>query len=404
MNDAPMPLEGVRVLDLSGWQTGEGGTAMIADLGADVIKVEPPRTGDPGRTVTPDDPNRPGFNLFYEVMNRNKRSIVIDLKNARGRELFLRLVEHADVVAENFRVGTMERLGIGYDVLSARNPKIILASVNGFGPKGPDASVAVFDILGHSRSGLMYLLSDPERPMRYIGGHGIADHNGAIHFAYAMVTALAARGIHGIGQHVYASQLGGLMQHQMLPINNYLLTGSQPWDPQRRQKPGALFTFYDAADGHRLTLGCTPEYKYWPVVCEILGRTDLLDDPRYTDSAGRTENAGPLIAEFAAAFKTRPRAEWCAALAKAGVPFSPLNQYSDLAIDPQAIDNEYIVEVDHPVAGPIREVGVPITFSRTRARVRRTSPKLGEHTEEVLMEFGVTSAETASLRKDGAFG
>jgi CoA:oxalate CoA-transferase len=369
----PTPLEGIRVLDLSTYQTGAGGSAMLADLGADVIKIEP-ATGEPGRTMhLLGNEEETGYNLFFEAMNRNKRGIAIDLKHPEGRELFLKLVEGADVVTENFRVGTMERLEIGYDVLRVRNPRIVLASVNGFGPEGPDAGVGVFDIMGHARSGFMYLLSGQE-PLHYIGGHGVADHTGATFFAYAALAGLVARSVHGVGQHVSASQLGGLTTIQTLPINWFLQTGEQPWT-DRPYKPGVLFNLYAASDGAYVCLGCTPEQRYWAPVCDALERGDLLADPRFADQPGRSEHSAELIATIADTFAKRPRSEWLARLQEREIPATPVQQYTDLVVDPQTLENGYIAEFDHPVAGPVRAVGIPITFSETPASTRmRCSP------------------------------
>lgn len=397
-----MPLEGIRILDLSTWQTGAGGTALLADLGADVIKVESPAGGEPGRSLPllpAEHAGEADAKFFFETMNRNKRAIALDLKHAEGRALFLRLVEQADVVAENFRVGTMERLGIGYDVLRARNPRVVLASVNGLGPKGEEARVGVFDIMGHARSGTMYLLSG-NGPLRYIGPHGIADHTGATFFAYATLAGLVSRSVHGVGQHVYASQLGGLMTLQMLAINIYLATGAQPWDAQPR-KAGPLFSLYAAADGAYVCLGCAPEARYWEAVCAALERPDLPADPRFARERDRLEHEDELSATLTETFKSRPRDEWLERLRANDVPVTPVQQYSDLVSDEQVLANEYIIDSDELRQ---RSVGVPVQFSETPARMRSAAPRLGEHTDEVLIEAGIDRATIGRLRELGVLG
>jgi formyl-CoA transferase len=214
------------------------------------------------------------------------------------------------------------------------------------------------------------------------------------------MAALISRSLRGGGQHVFASQLGGLMTHQMLPINRYLFTGEQPWRDMPNQS-SALFTFYPARDGKYLTLGCTPEWKYWTTVCEVVERPDLEHDPRFADSLGRREHAEELMAILRDAFGAKPRAEWLQRLAAAKVPSTPLQEYSDLADDPQVLENEYIIEYDHPRAGRVREVGFPVLFGRDRPRLRRPAPDLGEHTEEVLAEFGFSPDEIFALGRDG---
>jgi crotonobetainyl-CoA:carnitine CoA-transferase CaiB-like acyl-CoA transferase len=395
---APMPLEGVTILDASAWLTGAGGTSLLADLGANVIKVEQPFVGDNTRMqlFTPKEAER-GVLALYELANRNKRGIAIDLKHPAGKDLFLRLARHADVVTENFRTGTMEKYGLGYDALSAANPSVILVSANGFGRRGPDAPASVIDMLGHARSGLMRLLSDPYGETRYIGAHAIADETGAIFFAFSIMAGLLARALHGHGQHIDSSQLGALMTLQTVPMHVFLATGQRPWKELITNQKRALAGPYTCADGRSI---CFWGARYWEQLCALMQRTALLHDPRFSDDAARREHDAELYEEFAGIFKTRTLSAWDEAMRTAGIPASPVNDYEDLLTDPQVIANGYITEVDHPTAGRLRQLASPLGFSKTKPRYRSAAPTLGQHTDEVLAEYGVVADEIARLRAD----
>ncbi len=395
-----MPLQGLKILDLSTWLTGAGGTALLADLGAEVIKVEHPSVGDATRamTFTPEEHKR-GVLALYELANRNKRGIAIDVKHPMGRAVLLRLAEGVDVVTENFRAGAMDRYGLGYDVLAARNPSVILVSANGFGPRGPDAANAVVDIMGHARSGMMRLLSDPTGPVRYIGAHAIADQTGAIFFAMAIMAGVIARSLHGHGQHIFTSQLGGLMTLQTVPIHVFLATGQSPWkELVGAQKPGRSGP-YECADGRHICIW-TP--RQWSELCTVLKRIDLIDDPRFATPELRSEHDGDLFKELASAFKMHPFDTWQELFRIQGLPFSPVNDYEDLLADPQVWANGFIEEVDHPTAGVLRQLTPPFEFSVTKPRYRSAAPWLGQHTDEVLSECGYGAEEIAALRQASA--
>lgn len=400
----PMPLEGIRVLDVTTWQTGSGGTVMLADMGADVIKIEPPRGGDPGRTWRlPCEPSD-GMSSFFEVMNRNKRSVTLDLQTEAGLALFYRLVETADAVAMNLRPRVARRLKIDYQSLAAVNPRIVVAMTNGLGLEGPDANVPLFDLVGHARSGMLRLLSDPELPVpRYVGSWGVADEAGAVMLAMAVLSGLLARALHGVGQLVDTSQLAAMIHLQTYPLQVFMLTGQQPWK-ELKWKFGSnpLFEVYAGGDGELLCLACHPRERYWPILCEALALDQAGLVARFGEGGELTlDDAARVRALLARRFAERPAAEWLALLADADVPASTVADYEGLVQDPQVHANELMIEVEHPQSGRVREPWLPLRFGETPARFRDTAPRLGEHTDQVLGELGVDARELNELRSAG---
>ncbi len=294
--------------------------------------------------------------------------IAIDVKHPMGRDVFLRLAEHVDVVTENFRAGAMDRYGLGYDVLAARNPSVILVSANGFGPHGPDAASPVVDIMGHARSGMMRLLSDPAGRVRYIGAHAIADQTGAVFFALAIMVGVVARSLHGRGQHIFTSQLGAMLTLQTVPIHVFLATGQRPWKELKRNQKRGRSGPYECADGRLI---CLWTVKQWEELCRAIDRLDLVADARFATPAFRAEHDEALFDELSGTFRRRPSIEWHERLRAAAVPFSPVNDYEDLLSDPQILANNFIAEVNHARAGKLRQLAPPFEFSVTKPRYRR---------------------------------
>ncbi|MFT3866701.1 MAG: CoA transferase [Solirubrobacterales bacterium] len=402
--DGPMPLEGVRILDATTWQTGSGGTVMLADMGADVIKIESPGAGDPGRHWRLPGEPADGMSSFFEVMNRNKRSLTVDLKADAGRELFYRLVETADVVALNVRPSVPARLGIDYETLAEKNPRIIVAMTTGLGVRGPEADRPLYDLVGHARSGMLRLLSDPDLPVpRYVGSWGVADEAGAIMLAMSILAALAARAVHGVGQLVDTSQLAAMVTLQAYPLQVYMYTGESPWEEMRwKQRSNPLFAVYQGSDGVPFCIAGHPRDRYWPRLCEELGLGTLADEPRYLVPGELAIEVAEEIRELLTpAFAGRPAAHWIERLTALDIPVSPVADYADVVADPQVLANDLVVEVDHPLSGPVREPWLPLNFSRTPARFRHSAPGLGEHTDEVLAELGLAPEEVADLRVEG---
>jgi crotonobetainyl-CoA:carnitine CoA-transferase CaiB-like acyl-CoA transferase len=394
-------LAGIRVLDMTIWQQGTSCSAMLADLGADVVKIEEPVRGDPGRGLHRIE-QAGGLSGYFQALNRGKRSLALDLKHPQGRDVFLRLARTADVFLSNFRPGVCERLGIGYDELRAANPRIVYARASGYGPHGPDAEAGAFDILGQARGGLMAVTGEPDGAPKNAGAP-IADQVGGILAAFGILAALLARQRTGEGQQVDVSLLGSVMALQSFNITNYLFSGELP-----RRFPRAGFTpfwnAYRGSDGRYFAVGMLLN-RGWPEVCEVIGRLELLDDERFASYRSRVAGHAPeLIAILDEAFAQRPADDWVRLLNERGIYSARVQDYEEIARDPQVLANGYIAEVPRPDGAPLRMVTTPVQLSATPARIRGLAPEHGQHTEEVLLEAGYSWEEIAALRREGAVG
>ncbi len=399
------PLEGIRVIDWTQWQVGAVATAMLADLGATVIHVEHRIRGDSARGVM----RRAGLSLdlghgknaYFESNNRGKKSITVDLAKEKGKEVIYRLVKNSDAFVHNFRQGVPERLGLGYDKLRQYNPKLIYAEASGYGPKGPDAKEPAYDLAGQARSGFGFVIKEPDRP-RLLLGAGISDQIGAIITAYGLLAALVTRERLGIGQKVDTSILGSMIFLQGLAIGWGLYLG-QDMEPETREKSfNPIWNYYKCKDGKWLALAMTQSDRHWPLMCKLLNIEHLEKDPRFENADRREENCEELISILDEIFITRSRPDWMRILRQEGdAVYAPVNSTSDLINDPQVLANDYIVDCDHEVLGPVKVIGIPVQFSETPAVVKCEAPEFGQHTEEVLMEIGgYTWEEIASLREE----
>jgi crotonobetainyl-CoA:carnitine CoA-transferase CaiB-like acyl-CoA transferase len=400
------PLKGIRIIDWSIWQQGPAATTTLADMGAEVIKIEDRKWGDPGRGMMPTSPPLGGKggipNFLFECNNRHKKSVGLDLKRPEAREVVYRLVEKSDVFVQNFRVGVAERLGLDYPTLKARNPRLIYAYASGYGPEGPDAGEPSYDLLAQARSGIMMTVGgEPAEPPRPICA-GVADEAGAIVLALGIVTAIVARDKYGVGQQVDTSLLGSMTLLQRLNVSSRAMVGREFGRVPRTRAVNPLWNHYRCADGKWLCFGMAEPDRYWKDFCTALGLEELIEDPRFSVLRVRAQNAAELIAILDGTFEKRTRDEWLPILKSHGdLIYTVVNSIADLPNDPQVVANEYIVDYDHPGYGKLKLVGMPIRFSQTPANPRGHAPKLGEHTEAVLSEFGYSAAEIARLRDAG---
>ncbi|MDD9854438.1 MAG: CoA transferase [Deltaproteobacteria bacterium] len=384
-----MPLDGIRVLDWTIWQQGPICSAMLGDLGAEVIKIEQRGTGDPGRWLAAAGgaAHAGDLNWYFEANNRNKQSIALDLKKPEARQVVLELAERSDVFVQNFRKGVAARLGLDYASLRARNQRLIYASATGYGPDGPESGAPSFDHLGLARSGIMNAAGEPDMPPLGIAG-GVADQMGGAMLAYGIMTALLARERHGVGQEVNVSHLGSMAFLQGLSLSMRLMAGRAFPRSFRSSAFNPLWNHYRCADDAWLALAMLQSDRYWADFCAAVGLPQLAADPRFADMNARAANAGDCVAALDAAFATRPRAEWLRILDQAPGDFiyTIVNSVEDLPDDPQMQANGYIAHFDHPQHGATNMVGLPIALSQTPGGIRIPAPELGQHTEQILLD------------------
>ena len=321
----PAPLDGIKVIDLTRYQNGPHATAMLSDMGADVLKVEMPGNGDPGRQL---GLGADGFCSYFEALNRGKRSMTLNLRAPEAKDILHKLVSGADVFAENFRPGYLDSLGFGYEPIREVNPQIIYATNSGFGPRGKWSSHGSFDVVAQGMSGAMVALAGGPDNVPLTAPWGLADQTGSLLFAYGIMTALVARERQGVGQKIDVSQLGAMLTLQALWVQGYLHSKQQlTTQPGRAFSP--TFAWYAGSDGRYFTLAIL-DPKHWPPLCRSIGRADLVDDERSADPFARVENREWLTQELATHFKSQPRDAWLDALIEAGIPSGPVYDYGEI--------------------------------------------------------------------------
>jgi len=398
------PLEGIRVLDCGIYHAGPGGLAILGDLGAEVIKIEQPGTGDPMRMVKQigriplEIPG--GRSLFYEGANRNKKSVTIDLSTKKGQEIVHCLASRSDVFLTNMRRHAVESMNITYPILHQINPRLIYVSVSAYGPKGPDKDQGGFDYQGQARSGLMYSMGEVDMPP-IVCQFGIIDQATAIMTSHQIITALYMRERSGIGQEVHVSILGSAT---FLLYFNILIAHMGGFEVPRhkRSREHPLRNYYKCGDDRWLMMTLTPPERHWGPLCRALGNPELENDPRFNTDDKKLANAEQLVAILDEVFATRPRDEWLHIFAEYDLFCCGVNSVMELQDDPQVTENGYIVDFEHPTLGKIKIPGYPGHFSESWAQTTSAAPDLGEHTEEVLMELGdYTRKEIAQLREEG---
>ena len=392
------PLQGIKILDCTIWQNGPLASVLLGDMGADVIKIEAPHIGDPSRKLTEVGSPVEGVSAYFEANNRNKRSVTINLKTEAGIMLFYRLIKNADIVMHNFKVGVAERLGIDHATLREHKSNIITAVATGLGTRGPHASQGVFDILGMARSGAMHALRYPNNDYQYLASFGLADQVGALILAQGISMALLARERFGTGQEVEASQLASMLLLQQMGLTRQLLNGTGPASPDRQESPNPLFCVYPAYGDRWFAIGGLQPDRYWTDFCQMLEKPEWIEHPDFIDMEARKKNARTLVNQLDTIFINQSREVWLKKLVALDIPCAPVNDYVDLIGDSQVIANKYITEIEHPTAGSIPAVGLAIKLSETPGGIQSTAPELGQHTEQWLLEEGLSWEEIESLK------
>ena len=394
------PLEDVKVLDLSHALAGPFCSTMLGDFGALVIKLEVPGAGDISRAWGP--PFYDSESAYFVNLHRNKKSIEVDLKHAQGKELFFRLVEQCDVVLENFRVGTLQKLGIDYEQGRSRNPGIIYCSVSGFGQSGPYKDRAALDLIVQAESGMISITGEPgSRGVR--NGVSIADMTAGIYAAFGIMNALRVKDKTGKGQYIDVSMLEGQLGLLQGTVGAYLADGEVPQPMGTAYK--ALLPYQTLRTQTRDLALAVGSERLWKIFCPLLGLNEMTDDPRFATNQARNQNREALIHKLQEVFLTKPYEDWETLFVAHGIPVGAINTIDSVVEHPQLQAREAIVEVEHPVAGTVSMVGVPVKLSETPGRVRAPAPLLGQHTDEVLQHYlDLKEAEIAALREAGAIG
>jgi formyl-CoA transferase len=395
-----LPLSGVRVLDISQVMAGPYACMLLGDLGADVIKIEPPGTGDQTRGSMGFKMKGPD-SLGFLNMNRNKRSVTLDLKTEAGKQVLLRMVKDADILIENYRPGALRRMGLGYDDLKLINPKLIYTSISGFGQSGPWADRPGFDLMAQAMSGVMSVTGYPDSPP-VKAGVPVADIGCALFAIYATLAAYIGVKNTGQGQYVDAALFDSAMAFSVWDICDYWGTGKPPEPLGTANKMTAPYQAMACSDGY-FVMGANNQ-KLWVQLCTLMQRTELLDDPRFSNISQRLANRQALQDELEKTFITKPKDYWVETLLANGLPAGPILSY------PEAFGSEHAqvrgmrMEIDHPIEGKVPNIGFAVKLSGTPQQVRRHPPLLGEHTDEVLAELGIGEDELGELRAQGAFG
>ena len=384
----PGPLAGMRVLELAQIMAGPTCGMMLADMGADVIKVEKLPGGDDARGYR--EPRINGVSAPFLILNRNKRGLALDLKHPMGRDILLQLVKSADVITENYRRGTLEKFGLGYDVLAKTNPGLIYCAVSGYGRDGPLGDKGGFDLIAQGFAGLMSITGEPGRaPVKT--GNPVADINAGILAVGGILAAYVHKLKTGQGQIVDTSLMEAALQQTYWQAAIYFATGQSPGPTGSAHVLTAPYQAFRARDGW-INIGGANQAN-WERIVEVLGHPEWRDDPRFATNSARMQNLDALLALMDAVLVARDKAEWLAAFDAAGVPAGPVHSIGEALTHPQTLARGMVVDLVHPEAGATRALGSPLHFSATPTRINRPAPRLGEHTREVLRESGYTDAE-----------
>ena len=398
-NSVPLPLAGVRVLDVSQVMAGPYCCMLLADLGADVIKVEPPGTGDQTRGAM-SFKMKGSDSMGFLNMNRNKRSITLNLKTDAGKKVFFELVKTADILVENYRPGVMKKLGIDYPSLQKINPGLVYASISGFGQTGPWADRPGFDLMAQAMSGVMSVTGYPDGPP-VKAGVPVADIGCALFAVYGILSAYIGKAKTGQGQFIDASLFDSALAFSIWDTAQYWGTGVEPEKLGTANHMSAPYQAMKASDGY-FVMGATNQ-KLWKLLCEKIGRIELYEDDRFKTNPLRLANRVELASELEKTFVTKTSEEWVDLLLSEGIPAGPINTY------PQAFNSEHgrhrkmRMEIDHPIEGTVPNIGFAVKMMGTPQQIRKHPPLLGEHNAELLKELGIAGEELKALEEGGAF-
>ena len=391
------PLEGCRVIELAHIMAGPVCGLMLADMGADVVKVEKP-TGDDTRRFVP--PEIEGESAAFMMMNRNKRGIVLDLKSEDGKAVLSRLLKTADVVIENYRKGTMEKLGLGYEELSKENPGLIYVEVSGFGRTGPYAERGGFDLIAQGMAGLMSITGEGPGRQPVKVGAPVSDITAGILAAMGVCAAYAHKLKTGEGQRVDTSLFEAGIVHTYWQSAIAFASGASP-DPMGSAHPlNAPYQAFETADGW-INIGAANQ-KNWEVFIALIKAPHLQADPRFGNNGARMQHRLELEAELNAILRLQTTADWLVVFEKGGLPAGPILSIAEMHNDPQTVARDMVVNVDHPIAGSVETIGAPVKFSATPGGVRSAAPVMGQHTQQILEEAGYGHEEIDGLINSGA--
>jgi crotonobetainyl-CoA:carnitine CoA-transferase CaiB-like acyl-CoA transferase len=392
---ASRALDGLHVLDVTQVMAGPFCAMMLADLGADVIKIEPP-AGDSTRqmpgAVGADSPS-------FNAVNRGKRSVVLNLKSSEGRAVFTRLARSTDILIENYRPGVMTALGLGYEALAALNPRLIYASISGYGQTGPQRTKGGFDLIAQGVSGIMSITGEPGGPP-VKAGVPLTDLSAGLFALVGVLAALESRHRTGLGQRVDTSLVDAGVALSVWEATEYFSGIGIPAALGSAHRMNAPYQAIRCADGY-ITLGAANE-RLFRRLCDVLGHSEWIDQPEFADNASRVRNREALAERIESITAQQPRSHWLAVLEANDIPCGPINNYAQVFADPQVVAREMVVETEHPALGRMKTLGTPIKLSATPADVSRRAPLLGEHTDEVLTEAGFSASEIVTLRETGA--